>query len=105
MNYEIHKAIARSSQKGEFNGRAYSASVRITARNLFEEENETTNCVDVKETELTIKIPCKDDLTAGVLTNKFNTYFRNGGILKIVAGLPSYNMGSYTLTTDEDDAK
>ena len=104
VNYEIHKAIAKSSAKGEFNGRAYSASVRITTRNLFEEENETTNCVDVKETELTIKIPCKDDLTAGVLTNKFNTYFRNGGILKIVAGLPSYNMGSYTLTTDEDDA-
>lgn len=103
VNYEVTKAIVRSSAKGEFNGRAYSSSVRIAVKNVYEDENETTNCVDVKDSELIIKVPCKDDLTAGILTTKFNQFFRSGGVLKFSAGLPSFNMGSYTLTTEEDD--
>ena len=103
-SYEIASAIAKSGPKGEMNGRAYSSSVKITARNRYEEENSVTNCVDLKEQELIVRILCKDDLTAGVLTTKFNQFFKNKGVLKFNAGLPSFNNGAYTLTTDEDDA-
>jgi hypothetical protein len=104
VSYEISSAIAKSGAKGEMNGRAYSSSVKITARNRYEEENSVTNCVDLKEQELIVRILCKDDLTAGVLTTKFNQFFKNKGVLKFNAGLPSFNNGAYTLTTDEDDA-
>jgi len=104
VSYELTKAIAKSGAKGEMNGRAYSSSVKLTSRNQYEEENSVTNCVDLKEQELIVRILCKDDLTAGVLTTKFNQFFRKNGILKFHAGLPSFNNGAYTLTTDEDDA-
>lgn len=104
VSYELTKAIAKSGAKGEMNGRAYSSSVKLTSRNQYEEENSVTNCVDLKEQELIVRILCKDDLAAGVLTTKFNQFFRKNGILKFHAGLPLFNNGAYTLTTDEDDA-
>ena len=77
VTYELKDGEIKATTAGVLNnGRAYGASVRVTCTNIYEVVNEKTQFTNDIKQEVSFKIPCPDDLTAGKVEMYFKEKFK-----------------------------
>ena len=91
IHYEIKDADIRATAAGVMDGRSYGSSVRLTVTNLYESVNEKTQFTNDIKQEVSFKIPCLDDLTAGKIGRFFKEKFKAGESVVINGGIPDRN--------------
>lgn len=102
INYEVsNQCLVRSQRSGVLqNGVKYNASVKLTARNVYESFNESTNFTDTKDVNLTFKINCTSDVECGSLALKIKEYFKSNQVLKLTGSIPTLQNNEYISTVD-----
>lgn len=101
--YQISKAYASSRQNFEFDGTKFASSVAISTTNVASVKNEATGGDDIVEYPLIIRINCSSDSMAGILSTKFNEFFKAGHTLEIVANPTKYSNKEFVATVIEDE--
>lgn len=91
LSYTLKGGLVRSVAEGSFDGRSYSASVRIEASNVYDVPNEKTGAIDTIKRELIFKIPCTDNVTAGQVLSYIREKFKKRESLNIDGGIPDNN--------------
>lgn len=91
ISYVLMGGLVRSVAEGSFEGKNYSASVRIETSNIYDVPNEKTGGVDTLRRELIFRIPCPDNKTAGEVLTFIREKFKNKEKLDIDGGIPDSN--------------
>ncbi|EAI8629068.1 hypothetical protein A9M92_02540 [Campylobacter lari] len=91
INYSLSNGLVRSVAEGSFDGRTYSASVRIESSNVYDVLNEKTGVLDTIKKELIFRIICPDNLTAGQVLSFIRNKFKNKETIVIDGGIPDNN--------------
>lgn len=81
--YTLKNVIVKSTSAFDFNGTKFSPSVRLNCFNIYETNNEKTQCIDTIDSTLIVKIDCDSDLKAGILVSRFREFFKAGNSLEI----------------------
>lgn len=94
VNYEIQKmGLIKVGGSGEYQGRAYSASLKIRCSNLTRENDNELGEID-KEELVEFKIPCDSNTEAGELNKLFRSLKLSGVIINFNGVLPMKNDNS-----------
>lgn len=91
LSYTLKGGLVRSVAEGSFDGRNYSASIRIEASNVYDVPNEKTGAIDTIKRELIFKISCPDNITAGQVLSFIREKFKKKESLMIDGGVPDNN--------------
>lgn len=91
LSYSLRGGLVRSVAEGSFDGKKYSASVRIDATNLYDVENEKTGGLDTIKKELIFKISCPDNTTAGQVLSFIREKFKSNQVLDLDGSIPDNN--------------
>ena len=86
--YTLYFGLVRSSASGKFEGIDYSSSVRITSSNVYDVENNKTKTTDSVEQKIVFKIPCPDDITAGLVATAIKEKLKKGEPIYLEGGFP-----------------
>lgn len=88
VNYDVNKmGLIKVGGSGEYQGRPYSASLKIRCSNLTRETNDELGEVD-KEELIEFKIPCDSNSEAGELNKLFRSLKSNGIVFSLSGTLP-----------------
>lgn len=92
VNYQLGRGFTvKSVGAGAYEGRTYTASLKIGARNIFERLNIKTNVNDEIVEDISFKIPCNSDEEAGDLLDTFRAIRSSGEIVTLEGNLPNQN--------------
>lgn len=92
VKYELSKNFTvKSVGAGSYEGRNYSASLKLSARNIFERLNAKTNVFDEIVEDISFKIPAETDEQAGDLLDIFRAVRSNGEVITLEGNLPNQN--------------
>lgn len=89
--YEIEGGDIKASQAGMMNNRIYSPSVKIICFREYEVFNEQTQFYNKVKQEVTFKIVCPDNSTAGKIARYFQDKFDKNEKIVCAGSLPDRN--------------
>lgn len=91
LSYALSGGLVRSVAEGSYDGRNYSASVRVECSNVYDVPNEKTGVIDTIKRELFFRISCPDNITAGQVLNFIRDKFKKKETLLIDGSIPDNN--------------
>ena len=89
--YTLSGGLVRSVAEGSFDGRSYSASVRIETSNIYDIPNDKTGGIDTIKKELAFRISCPDNKTAGLVLSFIRDKFKKRENIDIIGSVPDSN--------------
>ena len=71
VSYNVIPEFIRSRTEGNFNGNDFKPAVTLTAENVYEVENQSTDTIDIKKSELSFEILCENKAEVQALSRYF----------------------------------